>query len=271
MSFRLGWLRDLPDPRDYDALRLMDGRPFFSHAPAAIPDRGTDFSSVDLTRYCSPIENQGSLGSCTGQATVGLVEYLERRRHGKHLDGSRLFVYKMARVLDGLKGDTGAYIRTAMKALRVFGVPPERYWPYVVSRYEDDPPAFVFSYGQRYRTIRYYRLDGSQTRSALLRLMRSFLYSELPVVFGFLVYDFGNDKGEFRMPDSGAQPAGGHAVLAVGYDDNREIEGHKGALRIRNSWGTGWGDEGYGWLPYGYVLQGLSADFWTIFQQDYLL
>ena len=274
----LGWLRELPDPRDWileqhDTAAAMFSRPLFQGAgyaplggPATLP------SSVDLSKWCSPIENQGALGSCVAQATVGLVEYIENRARGRWIDASRLFTYKMARQLDGFVGDTGAYVRTGIKSLRLFGAPPEKHWPYVIERFDEDPPAFVFAYGQSYRAIRYYRLDSAgQRRANLLNLIRSVISSELPVVFGYLVYSFGNARGEFPMPDTGAAPYGGHAVLAVGYDDERVIDGYRGALKIRNSWGTAWGEGGYGWLPYGYVLEGLSSDFWVIFRQDYLL
>jgi C1A family cysteine protease len=274
----LGWLRELPDPRDWvidehPQGSLLFNRPLFPgttqgplSTPTAVP------ASMDLTKWCSPIEDQGNLGSCTAQATVGLVEYLERRARGQHIDGSRLFVYKMARQLDGFTGDTGAYVRSAIKALRVFGAPPERYWPYNISKFDLDPPAFSFAYGQSFRAIRYFRLDRAGRRPAdLLSMIKSMIAAALPVVFGYLVYSWGNSRGEFPMPDRNADPYGGHAVLAVGYDDAREIEGYRGALKIRNSWGTGWGERGYGWLPYGYVLDRLSSDFWVVYRQDYLI
>ncbi len=86
-------------------------------------------------------------------------------------------------------------------------------------------------------------------------------------MFGFTVYNFGNSKGEFEFPQAGQAVLGGHAVVAVGYDDARKIGKHKGALKIRNSWGKQWGEEGYGWLPYRYVEAGLAVDFWGLFKQ----
>jgi len=268
--YGMGWLRELPDQRDWDVERLIDERPLFAGAPGFFradekPKR------VDLRRYCSPVEQQGRLGSCTAQAAVGIVEYLERRSRRKHLDASRLFVYKMARQLDGLKGDTGAYIRSAMKALKIFGAPPERYWPYDIAKFDEDPTTFVYLCGQSFRTIQYYRIDWRRSRHSVVNLMRTLLVKELPIIFGFVVYNWGNDDGEFLMPEKGDRPHGGHAIMAVGYDDERQVGKSTGAFLIRNSWGTGWGDEGYGWLPYDYVLYPYSSDFWTIFRQDYLL
>lgn len=89
-------------------------------------------------------------------------------------------------------------------------------------------------------------------------------------MFGFTVYNFGNASGEFAFPSPGDAVQGGHAVVAIGYDNNRRIGDKKGALKIRNSWGTDWGEEGYGWLPYAYITEGLAVDFWSLFKQEYV-
>lgn len=262
IRYGTGWLRDLPDIRDWDAqtvfARLADG-----------PVSAREQEKFDARRYCSPIENQGRLGSCVAQAVVGLAEYLDRRMFNSHIDASRLFVYKMARQLDGLSGDTGAYIRTGMKAIRLFGAPPEKYWPYDVTRFDEDPTPFVFALGQSWQALSYFRLDiADRDREAVLDLMRRLIQVWYPVVFGFRVYSYGNDEGEFPMPEPGQRARGGHAVAAVGFDDNRVIGKSKGALLIRNSWGTNWGNKGYGWLPYDYVRKHLSSDFWVLLRKE---
>ena len=279
LPYALGWQPELPDIRDWmvdthpEAKRLLLGKgPLFKGmaTPGLMPLQALP-SMVDLRGYCSPIENQGSLGSCTAQAGVGLVEYLERRALANHTDGSRLFVYKTTRNLLGWTGDTGAYMRTTLKALAKFGVCQERYWPYTISKFDEEPTAFCYAEAATARTLRYFRLDNDgRAGSAVLELLKTMLAVGMPVVFGFTVYNFGNDKGEFALPKSGDQVYGGHAIMAVGFDDARDVEGAVGALRIRNSWGTHWGEDGYGWLPYDYVSKRLSRDFWTIFAQDYL-
>ena len=261
---RTGWLPDVPDIRDYDAARLVKDRDDDKG-----PKAKAEPTEVDMRRYCSPVENQGRLGSCVAQAIVGMVEFMERRRSAKHVDASRLFVYKMARQLDGFKGDTGAHIRTGMKALRLFGAPPERYWPYDVERFDADPPGFVFAYGQSLQALSYHRVDsGNRDREQCLELIKLLVARRYPVVVGFSVYNYGNEKGEFPMPSAGQRRQGGHAVMVCGYDDKRVIGKTTGALMIRNSWGTRWGDNGYGWLPYGYILQRLSSDFWCLFHKE---
>jgi C1A family cysteine protease len=265
----MGWQRDLPDFRDFspkhkDIAPLLKG--MRANAPkAALP------AKIDLSKWCSPIEDQGDLGSCTAQAGVGLMEYFENRAFGRYLDASRLFLYKATRNLLGWTGDTGAWLRTTMKAMVVFGVPPEQYWSYDISRYDEEPTAFLYSFAQSYKSLKYYRLDSLDLSTAdLLIRVRQHLAAGHPSMFGFTVYNFGNEDGEFEYPTPTAKVQGGHAVVAIGYDDARSIAGSKGALKIRNSWGTGWGQDGYGWLPYKYVEEGLAVDFWSLFKQEYV-
>jgi C1A family cysteine protease len=272
----MGWLPDLPDIRDYtpehDAVELL-------LAKTSIPETNAPAlaASVDLRPWCSPIENQGSLGSCTAHAGVGMVEYLERRAFGKHIDASRRFLYKVTRKLAGFTGDSGAFLRNTMGGMRLFGAPPESYWPYVIAQFDEEPPAFCYSLGQDFQALTYYRLDPPGTdRKALLTSIKTHAASKLPSMFGFTAYEsiFSAAGGKIPFPTKGDKVAGGHAVMAVGYDDALEIAYHgtttHGALRIRNSWGTGWGEKGYGWLPYEYVLKGLAVDWWVLLGEEWV-
>lgn len=270
----MGYLRDLPDLRDYtedhDAVKaiLKASKPLKETLKAAP-------ASVDLRAWCSPIEDQESIGSCTAHAGIGLLEYYQRRAFGKHIDASRLYLYKVTRNLMGWTGDTGAYLRDTMKALVMCGAPPEQYWPYVTAKYDEEPSAFLYALGDNYEAVRYYRLDPpGTTRAKRLEKIKSYLAAKLPSMFGFTVYSSmpgsGDGKGEIPFPKPAESVLGGHAIVAVGYDDAKKIGASKGALLIRNSWGTGWGMAGYGWLPYDYVLRGLANDFWSLVRADFV-
>jgi C1A family cysteine protease len=289
----MGWLRDLPDFRDYTPEHTAVAETLYkvtaskgrssSSSPAAAAGAAPApmiAPSTDLRPWFSPIEDQGSLGSCTANAGAGLIEYFQRRAFGLHIDASRLFLYKATRNLLNWTGDTGAYLRTTMKAMVLFGVPPEQYWPYNITNFDKEPSAFLYSFGQDYQATQYYRLDPSGTpKPVLLDRIKTNLASNLPSMFGFTVYSSisqGSQSGKIPFPSNGETILGGHAVDAVGYDDNLKIKNINsgvettGAFLIRNSWGTSWGQNGYGWLPYKYVLDGLAVDWWSLIKAEWI-
>lgn len=282
-----GWVPDMPDMRDYtpktkalakanEALGLK--------ASGKAPKAGLP-TKADLRKWCSPIENQRSLGSCTAQAAVGIVEYYERRAFNTYIDASKLFTYKTTRSLLGWVGDTGAYVRTTMGSLVLFGAAPEKYWPYTTNRhpgpdgkrtFDDEPSAFVYSLGDNYETPSYFSHDApslKRSRSDVVESVKTYAAYGIPTMFGFYGFDsfnYGDAPGHIPLPCNGERARWGHAICVVGYDDGKKIKNTKcnqsttGAFLIRNSWGTGWGDSGYGWLPYEYALKGLARDFWSI-------
>lgn len=289
----MGWLPDYPDFRDYttgeDTLspRLLrfgqkdSIKAMLAKVGVAVTGKLSLPSRADLRSFCSPIEDQGRLGSCTAQAGAGLLEYFERRSFGRHIDASRLFLYKVTRTIMHMSGDTGAYLRVTMAAMVLFGMPPEEYWPYVIEDFDKEPTPFCYAFAQNYQAISYYRLDPTGTaKTELLERIKANLAAGLPSMFGFSVYgsiEQAQSTGKIPFPTRAERVVGGHAVVAAGYDDDMRITNTNpggaetaGALLIRNSWGAGWGEDGYGWLPYEYVKRGLAADWWSLLKNEWI-
>jgi C1A family cysteine protease len=243
---RYGWVRDLPDARDhiYSAPRPT---------AAALPP------SVDLTSGFGGVYDQGQLGSCTGNALAGAFEFDLRKQKLPDFVPSRLFIYYNERRIEGtIHSDSGAQIRDGVKTLVRQGVCPEPEWPYDIEKFADKPPKACYTDGLTHQATSYERVP--QT----LEELKGCLAEGYPFVFGFTVYQsFESPEvaktGVVPMPSSKESVLGGHAVVAVGYDDASE------RFRVRNSWGTGWGQDGYFTMPYAYLTDtGLAADFWTL-------
>ena len=284
-TFGTGWLPPLPDLRDYteehpDIAEMTKklGIPPTKEVTPSLP------AKVDLKKWCSEIENQKNLGSCTAHAAIGIVEYFEVRAFGRHIEGSRLFVYKTTRNLMGVVGDTGAWLRNTMGALVLCGVPPEKYWPYTDKKpdFDKEPLSFIYAVADNYEALRYFchdPLGKNVSPATVLATVKKLLAAGIPSMFGFFgfpSFGYSNIKGGIPYPCPGERAQWGHAIVAVGYDDGMKIKNTKcdkettGAFLIRNSWGAGWGDKGYGWLPYDYVVNKLALDFWSFLRMEWV-
>jgi len=239
-----GWIPDRPDHRDY--------------LYSAIAPKVKLPLKVDLRAQCSPIENQGRLGSCTANALAGNLQFLEEVSGQTYQDLSRLFIYYNERAVEGTVGsDSGAMIRDGIKVLAKYGVCPESSWPYDISRFTRKPSAACYKQALKRHISSYHRL---QTLNEMLNC----LAEGFPFVFGFTVYEsFESLKvaqtGLVPMPKKSERALGGHAVMAAGYDQKQK------RFIVRNSWGPQWGQAGYFTMPYAY-LETLADDFWTIRQ-----
>jgi C1A family cysteine protease len=273
----MGWQPDVPDFRDYTVDIVQEK---FREQKKKIPliAKGRRIKKeFDNRMFCSPIENQGTLGSCTAHAVGSMMEYLMRKKGLRHVDLSRLFLYKVTRKLLGWTGDTGAYIRSTIKAAAIFGIPPEEHFSYDITRFEEEPSAFLYSYASNFQALNYARLDEKGLSSSdVLNLVKRVISSGFCIAFGFPVYSSISRSPDIPFPSQQDRLLGGHAVLAVGYNDNHKANGNAKAAKkepsliIRNSWGTDWGEKGYGYLPYKYVEEQLAIDFWAIFKEEWI-
>ena len=244
---RYGWIPDLPDHRDKICAAPAKSR-------RVLPRR------VDLREHCPPIYSQGKLHSCTANAIGAAIEFDQIKQQSfRTFRPSRLFIYYNERWMRGtIDSDYGAGIREGIKTVAKQGVCPERAWPYHIRKFRRKPPRKCYREARKHPALVYHRL----TRT--LAHMKTCLASGYPFIAGITLYDSFESKkvkrtGHASMPGRNAKSHGGHAVLAVGYDDE-----HRHFI-VRNSWGRNWGMSGYFTLPYDYLTHPhLSDDFWTI-------
>lgn len=244
---RYGWKPDHPDHRD-----------FKYQAPAPIIK--TLPSKVDLRPGCPDVDNQETLGSCTANAVGGMCEFVDKKiGTDVVVKPSRLFIYYNTRKIEGtVAEDSGAYLRNTMKAIQRWGYPPESIWPYDIYKFTRKPPKVVYEDALASKIDTYSRVAQTEKH------VKACLAEGFPVVFGFTVYESFESElvaktGKMIMPMHSETPVGGHAVLLVGYDDELKV------WIVRNSWGVEWGDKGYFYMPYEYLLDpDLAADFWTV-------
>jgi C1A family cysteine protease len=242
MLRKYGWIPDRPDHRDL-LYKIIKPK-------LTLPQK------VDLTLQCSPVENQGQLGSCTANALVGNLEFLELKENIPYLDLSRLFIYYNERLIEGtVKEDSGATLRDGIKSLVKAGYCSEKMWEYDIKKFAQKPSIRCYLEARHHRIKEYRSL---LTQNDLLTC----LAEGYPFVFGISIYEsFESDKvaktGIIPMPTLSERNLGGHAVMAVGYDRTKQV------FIVRNSWGIGWGNKGYFTLPFNY-LEKLGSDYWTI-------
>lgn len=243
----LGWRPQLPDHRD---LKLALA------PPEAVLPKKVDLRETDAANM-PEIWDQGQLGSCTAHAVGASWFHAASKSGAKPVDPSRLFIYFQERSLEGdVDQDGGAEIRDGFKVIANIGVPPETDWPYRIEKFAETPPSLAVQDASGHKATKYMTVDCSASG------FRQALAAGYCVSFGFTVYESFESEhvaqtGYAPTPAEGEKVLGGHAVVAVGYDDEEDW------LIVRNSWGESWGDHGYFYLPYDFFKLGLISDCWA--------
>jgi C1A family cysteine protease len=254
---RFGWIPDLPDHRDFT---YMVPRSVLTALPP----------SADLRPQCPAVYDQEQIGSCTANAIAGAIEFDQMKQGIGVFTPSRLFIYYNERAMQGWVGiDSGAFIRDGIKSVAKLGCCPEDQWPY--DGRPANPGDSTWPPGHRaakkpspkcYKDALKHKIVEYRSIARNVADMKGCLAAGFPFVFGFTVYESFRSvthNGEVPLPSLGEKVIGGHAVLAVGYADDEQ------KFVCRNSWGDQWGDAGYFYMPYAYLLDSkLSDDFWTV-------
>jgi len=240
-----GWKPDLPDKRDV------------FHEFRTYNDVAED---IDLRVGMPPIYDQGHLGSCTANAVAAAYEYDEKLQdEEKTFTPSRLFIYYNERKMEGtVSYDSGATIRDSIKTVYNDGVVSEKLWPYDISKFTVEPNTQCYENAKDHKCVSYKRVKQNFSD------IQNCLANRYPIVFGMTVYEsFESEQvaetGVMPMPQEGERILGGHALCLCGIDKNRE------RFIVRNSWGSSWGDNGYFYMPYEYLLDNqYCSDLWTV-------
>lgn len=243
--FGLGWRPDIPDFRDHKLTLL----------PRTLQD-------VDQRPYLPPVYDQGTTSSCTGNAVAAAVEFDLNVQKLPHYQPSRLAIYYNGRSFDGTvnQPDAGAEIRNVIKGVVKIGVAREEAWPF-----SEDPDVVAMQpTGVAYFEARKDVIDKYARVPQTLRDIATALRYR-PIVFGAMLYDSFTSKkasasGVIPMPYTDDSPVGGHAMLIVGISSTHRV------FLVRNSWGSEWGDNGYCYMPFDYILNSdLTDDLWVLY------
>ena len=243
---------------------LRPDKQVFSKAPSyrAKYKGGQLPQKVDLRKYMTKIEDQGEIGSCTANATAGAYEYILNRYKGiSSFDLSRLFLYYNSRALENeTNNDCGAILSDVIKTLSKDGVCDEKKWPYtnVLKNYKKKPSQDCYTDAKNNKAIKFQHVNTN------LDEWKSALAEGHPIIFGITVFSGINNprNGKVPNPKSNERADGGHAMLCVGYSDPDRV------FIIRNSWGVQWGDKGYGYISYDYMMNKKynDGDNWILFE-----
>jgi len=233
---------------------------------AATPLKTKGFA--DLSQFCTSVKDQGVLGSCTAFASVGAMEFLQKRFGENKADDiySERFTYYATRVnvLNWTPDDSGAYVRDAVKSLVKYGTCLEKSFPYN-GDCKTAPGQPAYAEASKYQALSYAKFEDGNSpveRSQLINVLKANLDAGLPIIGGFICYSNIWSAVKGVIPKSNGQIIGGHAILLVGYDDSKQL------FKFKNSWGKGWGDNGYGYLPYDYYILGDMFDLWSIHKSE---
>lgn len=240
----LGMRRDPEDERDYLVSNYL-----LEITQPEIPVQ------IDLQSQMTPVKNQGPLGSCVAFAVCSVKEWQEKQEHkestlkDKDYDLSEQWLYYKCKAIDPWPQIQGTAFRYAMKVLQSKGLPIEQGWNYNPIE-QGTPEKWAAGVANWYKCGHYWRIASLNELKTLL--------TKGPIAIGIKVFDelfVPNENGVVSMPKKKKKSRGGHAICVVGFSDETKL------IKFKNSWGTSWGKEGYGFISYDY-FNSYCLDAW---------
>ncbi|WCL47723.1 C1 family peptidase [Leptospira sp. GIMC2001] len=230
-------------------------------------------SSKDLSSQMPPVGNQGRQNSCIAWATGYSMKSYLAKNTGKIPDydppfsgGSGKNVFSPAFIYNQQNGgkDAGLYYYKTLDFLQKSGVASWSSTPYTETDYRKQPSAAAKEEALAHRIKSYTRLNHKKPDD-----IKYVLADNNVVLFGIIIDDeFYKLKGSEVYDSNGGQSYGGHGMVIVGYDDNKTSKsGKKGAFKFQNSWGTNWGDKGFGWISYS-MLAKVGQEAYSMIEQE---
>lgn len=253
----------------------------YSKAPVDLRDfvinitpSGEPGNSVDLSSNCTSVKDQGRLGTASVHAAIGCLEYIHKKFGGQEGDDifSERFTYYVTRNMiaaDNPTSDGGAYLRDVLKSLVRYGSCKEDNFPYVdtgnSSDYNEPPPPICYTEANKFQALKYAKFPDVPSileRTNMLTLIKKHLSHEIPIICGINCTDatiVESKDGILPTPILTDPIIGGHAILIIGYNDTSRL------FKFKNSWGTSWGDNGYGYISYDYYIYNNMYDLWSLY------
>lgn len=196
------------------------------------------------TMASTAIGNQGNEGSCVGWATAyAAASSLEYNFKGISQARSPEYVYNQIKIGSCLDG---SYISDALNLIKNQGVCSIAEMPYNDTNCSVQPNVSQKNAASTHKFTNWATVDNTNIAN-----VKTLLSMNLPVVIGIPVdqafWNIGNTGWVWKKRSGAVE--GGHAVCVIGYDDSKQ------AFKVQNSWGTGWGSNGYFWIDYSFFAK----------------
>lgn len=258
-------------PNGHINLKLADGE-VKKYKPVKLMEKLP--ASHSLESHIPDVYDQGKIGACVAHTMAQALRvvlnhthsqrYLSSVRSSGLFNPSRLYIYFNARkeLGEDTSKDAGSTNYGGIMALKDYKAPEESLWPYETKLVTQRPSHDAYVKAALRTVFEYSEVDGT------LHSLKDSINHGKPVTAGviitpsFVKSGLNGGSGNVPLPDLEREEVlGGHSILLVGYDDASRT------FTFVNHWGTKWGKNGFGTLPYDFITNGelcLSGDFYAI-------